>query len=116
MKRFITKYIFKIGVGIALPVIHLLQYINRREHSLKYDNIVEGFTNLVIAHPVAEEVAKERAKICAACKYSAFSGVLNKVVVDNKTKTIQGLYCKTCGCSISAKIRSKGDYCPRGKW
>ena len=38
------------------------------------------------------------------------------VVVDNRTKDIQGMKCGDCGCNLSAKVRSERDNCPRGKW
>ena len=38
------------------------------------------------------------------------------VIVDNKTKNIQGMKCGKCGCNLSAKVRSIQDTCPLGKW
>jgi len=82
----------------------------------KMQHIVDGWTNLLIDDPVAEEIALARASICAGCPFAQMSTGLHTVVVDNKTKQIRGMKCGKCGCPLSAKVRSLNDQCPEGKW
>jgi hypothetical protein len=82
----------------------------------KMQHIVDGWTNLIIEDPVAEEIALSRASICAGCPFAEMSTGLHTVVVDNKTKQIRGMKCGKCGCPLSAKVRSLNDHCPEGKW
>ena len=79
-------------------------------------NIVDGWMNLMISDPVTEELATKRAAICAACPFAEMSTGIHTIVVDKKTKNIRGTKCGKCGCPLSAKVRSKNDRCPIGKW
>lgn len=79
-------------------------------------NIVDGWINLMIPDPVTEELATKRAAICAQCPFAEMSTGVHTIVVDNKTKNIRGTKCGKCGCPLSAKVRSKNDRCPVGKW
>lgn len=78
-------------------------------------NIVSGFTNLTFPNEAIEKLAHKRASICADCPAAEKVGVYS-IIVDNRTKNIQGMRCSDCGCNLSAKVRSERDYCPRGKW
>ena len=78
-------------------------------------NIVAGFSNLIGNDPEIQKLATERAEICAKCPFAVKSGIYS-IVVDNKTKNIQGMKCGKCGCNLSAKVRSIQDTCPLGKW
>jgi hypothetical protein len=82
---------------------------------LVFSNIVAGFTGLAFPDEKTEVLAKRRAEICASCPFAVESG-LYSVIADNRTKNIQGMKCDKCGCNLSAKVRSVGDYCPVGKW
>ena len=82
---------------------------------LNFRNIVDGFSNLAFPNEEVEKLAKSRAEICAACPSAVKVGVYS-VVVDNRTKQIQGMKCDRCGCNLSAKVRSIHDTCPLGKW
>jgi hypothetical protein len=82
---------------------------------LNFRNIVDGFSNLAFPSEEVEKLAKSRAEICAACPFAVKTGVYS-VVVDNRTKQIQGMKCDRCGCNLSAKVRSVNDTCPLGKW
>ena len=78
-------------------------------------NIISGFANLTFPNEAIEKLAHKRASICADCPAAEKVGMYS-VVVDNRTKNIQGMRCSDCGCNLSAKVRSERDYCPRGKW
>jgi hypothetical protein len=113
--KLIVKLIFYIGVVLFGPFVWLHKKYTKRKSALKYKNIVDGFTNHVFPNPHIEDLAKTRASICSRCPYAKNSTTMKKVIVDNKTKEIQGMYCDICGCSLSAKVRSN-DYCPKGRW
>ncbi|MCR5863066.1 hypothetical protein LRS05_13430 [Flavobacterium sp. J372] len=77
------------------------------------NQILNGWKNFLDKSEVVEEVAKSRAKICAACA-SAKQGRLLAFIKDS-LKEIEGAYCSICSCPLSAKIRSN-DICPDNKW
>jgi hypothetical protein len=79
-------------------------------------NIIDGWTNLVLHDEASEELAMRRANICAKCPKAEYSTAVHTLVVDNKTKHIRGMKCGACGCPLSAKVRSKRDHCPLAKW
>ena len=66
----------------------------------KYDEILDGWTNWLFKNESVEEVAKERAEVCAKCPSNV-----------NNT-------CKECGCPLFAKTRSmkETNKCDLGKW
>lgn len=80
-----------------------------------FSNIVSGFANLAFPDEQVESLAMKRARICSECPSAQKTGVYS-VVVDNRTKDIQGMKCADCGCNLSAKVRSVSDSCPQGKW
>lgn len=79
-------------------------------------NIVDGWTNLILPDQVSEELAVKRANICARCPFAEMSSGTYTIVVDNRTKNIRGMSCGRCGCPLSAKVRAKNDSCPIGNW
>ena len=89
--------------------------IKTRQSDVVLKNIIDGFAHLIYNDPEVEAVATSRAKICATCPFAEKFG-LYSIVVDNKTKQIQGMKCGKCGCNLSAKVRSMEDRCPLGKW
>lgn len=90
--------------------------INKPKALEKLQHIVDGWTNLIIEDPVAEEIALHRASICASCPFAEEVSGLSMIAVDNRTKQIKGMKCSRCGCPLSAKVRSLNDHCPEGKW
>ena len=67
-------------------------------------DIVDGWTALIIKEPVTEELASKRSAICVGCEHM---------------NTLPGgfyLHCGKCGCYLPAKIRSKNSKCPIDKW
>lgn len=80
---------------------------------MKINAILSGWKNFISKSEVTEATAKTRAAICAACP-NAKQGKLLAFINDSLTE-IQGAYCNTCGCPLSAKVRSN-DICPENKW
>lgn len=137
-KRFLRKHRRKIGYKKAktlllLPIMVVITIIEqfediklpRRkkkskvqenpEYQIKIKNIIDGFAGLAFPNKHTEIMANNRAQICAACPHAKAFGAYS-VIVDNKTKSIQGMKCDLCGCALSAKVRSKNDSCPDGRW
>lgn len=85
------------------------------EYEIKIKNIIDGFAGLAFPNKHTEIMANNRAQICAACPHAKAFGAYS-VIIDNKTKSIQGMKCDLCGCALSAKVRSKNDSCPDGRW
>jgi hypothetical protein len=75
-------------------------------------NIILGWTNLILPNQASETEAKLRAESCAHCEHAILSPGIYRIVVDNRTAEVRGMYCELCGCPLSAKVRSKDDYCP----
>jgi hypothetical protein len=67
--------------------------------STKIAMILDGWKNLIVTNPKVEELAQQRATICAGCKE------LNNL-----------LFCKACGCFVPAAIRSKNKKCKLKLW
>lgn len=82
---------------------------------MKVKDILSGWKNYLIDDPVSEELAKQRAAICAKCP-QAKEGKFTAVLKDYKIKEIEGRYCDKCKCPLSAKTRSKNEKCPLNKW
>lgn len=78
-------------------------------------DIISGWKNFISKSEVTEEIAKERAKICATCEHAKHSTTLNAFIKD-ELKEVEGYYCNDCeGCPLSAKIRTKNDICKKWK-
>jgi hypothetical protein len=113
--KFIVLFPFyAIWVG-STKLISKIKIKRKNKPDIVLTNIVEGFKHLIYNDPDVEFLATERAKICAKCPFAEKSGIYS-VVIDNKTKNIQGMKCGKCGCNLSAKVRSVQDACPLGKW
>ena len=78
-------------------------------------DILNGWKNYIIADPVIDQEAKPKAEICSNCKF-AKKGKFTAVLRDYKLHEIEGHYCSKCTCPLSAKVRSKNEQCPIGKW
>lgn len=81
----------------------------------KYKAIVSGFKNFVFPNKEMEELAIQRATICAVCPF-AVETKLKQLLPDDTIKEIDGLKCSECGCVLSAKVRQMFDSCPKNKW
>ena len=121
MKKFI-RYV----LGMILrPLIILVgnvykQYqriIKRKTIKLKYNDIVDGFSYLVMTDPKVEEVAKRRASICSSCPQASYIGKhKSTILVNNKQHSYKSMKCNVCGCALAAKVRAMNDSCPIGLW
>lgn len=125
-----TTWYFVLKITLLLPLvllglieqgIELLYNLTKgrvkrtNKPDIVFSNIIAGFTGLAFPDKKTEALAKRRAEICAVCPSAVESG-LYTAIADNRTKKIQGMKCSECGCNLSAKVRSVGDYCPLGKW
>ena len=77
--------------------------------------IVSGFKNYMFPNKEMEEVALQRALICAACPLAEVT-ILKQLLSDVNIKEIEGLKCSVCGCILSAKVRQAYESCPKEKW
>ena len=66
---------------------------------MNLNDIIEGWSKVVVTDPLVEKLAEERANVCAECPFLH----LKKV-------------CGKCGCPLVAKTRAISSYCPLGKW
>jgi hypothetical protein len=92
------------------------KYIRKRSIQVKYQDILDGYSYLVVKDSAIEEMAQHRASICSKCTQAKYSGTVNTIVVDNKIKEIKGLRCAVCACPISGIVRAEEKVCPLGKW
>lgn len=91
--------------------------VKRKTIKLKYNDIVDGFSYLVMTDPKVEQIAKERAAICSECPQATYIGKhKSTVVVNNKQHSYKSMKCKVCGCALAAKVRAMNDSCPIGLW
>lgn len=123
LQRFLIKLILFIPVHIIvflrnsnLKLRNMIRKTRKPYYEAKANNIIEGFTNLAVADPKIERLARLRAAICGECPDAVSIGVVNQVQPDNTTRPINGMKCNRCGCLLNAKVRSTSDYCPVGKW
>lgn len=64
----------------------------------KLEEIITGWKNVAFENKEVENIAFERAKICASCPFNEANS------------------CTKCGCPLIAKTRSPKSKCPEGKW
>ena len=88
----------------------------KRKTEGKIQDIVSGFSYLVVKDSEIEKLAKKRAEICGKCPHAKYSNKVNTIVVGETVHKIKGTHCELCGCSLSAKVRSEDDRCPLRKW
>tara|TARA_R110000868_G_scaffold408843_1_gene692990 strand:- start:311 stop:727 length:417 start_codon:yes stop_codon:yes gene_type:complete len=127
-KRKLTKrqqQFLKYTIGVVLyPLAFIIAPIYKKyrkvrynkDTQIKYKDIVDGFSYLVIRDSAVEAMAKRRAEHCGSCMYAKYSGKLNTVMVGGETRQIKGMYCDLCGCTLAGKVRAEGDSCPAKKW
>jgi hypothetical protein len=79
--------------------------------------IVSGFKNYRFKNEYFENLAKERAKVCAACPEANPEHPFKLLLDDNVTvEPIKGMGCKICNCYLPAKVRQAFEGCPLKKW
>jgi hypothetical protein len=121
MKNFIRfwlrmlLYPFSIVAGWLYK--HYMRIAKKKKIAIKYGDIVDGFSYLIMTDPKVEEVAKERASICAKCPHASYiAGHKNTVVVEQKEYTYKSMKCNACECALAAKVRAMDNHCPLNKW
>jgi hypothetical protein len=62
--------------------------------------IYDGWKNYIFPSKEVEEIAKERAEICASCDY------MKEITRNWGAGSLQYVGCSLCGCPISKKVRS----------
>jgi len=89
----------------------------KKKITLKYNDIVDGFSYLVVKNSEVEKIAKVRAQICARCPFAEYlTNKPSNIAVNGKQYSIKGMRCSVCGCALAAKVRSMNDQCPRERW
>jgi hypothetical protein len=66
----------------------------------EFEQIVNGWKNLIFKNPASEEVGKKRLAICLSC--------IHRKKITNR--------CGVCHCFIPAAVRSSNKRCLKGKW
>lgn len=90
----------------------------------KRKNIRDGWKNFMDKSEVIESLANKRASICESANNGSLCVHAKKKMlsafIKDSIKSIEGYSCNKCPsiikCPLSAKIRSKNESCPIGKW
>jgi hypothetical protein len=88
----------------------------KKQTEIKYKDIINGFSYLVVKDTEVEELAKKRAEACSSCKYAKYSKTTNTIIVGETIHEIKGMHCHLCGCSLAGKLRDEKQTCPIFKW
>lgn len=115
--RYIVGIIMIPFVAIILPPYKLYRKLRFKQNTKgRVQDIVDGFSYLVVKDSEVEKKAIERAKICGSCPHAKYNNKINTVVVGETIHQIKGMYCDRCGCSLAGKVRGENEYCPIRKW
>lgn len=110
-------FLYPPAVVIGWLYKHYQRIVHKKTIALKFNDIVDGFSYLIMTDPKVEEVAKSRAAICAECPFAKYIGSHKTTVVVNKKQyTYKSMKCEVCGCALAAKVRAMDDSCPITKW
>lgn len=82
----------------------------------KLGNIVEGWKRVGIPTKESELLYGSRFKHCQSCPKNSNGEYLERHPITAKIGKYVGAICTSCGCPLSAKLRSKNESCPEGKW
>lgn len=107
-------YPFVLVIGPVYKWYRRIRY--KKQTEMKFNDIVNAFSYLVVKDSKVEELAKQRAAICGGCKYAKYSKTMNTIVVGETVHQIKGMYCDRCGCSLAGKVRGENEACPILKW
>lgn len=79
--------------------------------------ILQGWKNVAFESEAIEKIARNRAKICAACPNANPEYPFKQwFPEENRIEEIKGLGCNVCGCPLSSKIRQLLETCPENRW
>jgi hypothetical protein len=82
----------------------------------KIGNIVEGWKRVGLPTKESEVLYAKRYKHCEPCPSRSDADYLERHPITAKITTYFGSICTECGCPLKAKLRSKNESCPAGKW
>lgn len=116
LRYIVSILLFPFAIVIA-PIYKWYQKVRyNRNTEGKVQDIISGFSYLVIKDTEIEKVARKRAEVCGSCPHARYDKKVNTIIVGETVHKIKGMFCNLCGCSLSAKVRSENDYCPLRKW
>lgn len=78
------------------------------------DPYIAGKNNFELVNIEAEQIAKERAKLCGGCRYFKKEPIKDFQVVDVRIPELSEMMCGRCGCTLSYKTRQSIQVC--AKW
>lgn len=117
MRKIVRLILYPFVYIVAWSYKKYSQYFRKKHREIKYKNIVDGFSYLIVPDTEVEKVAKKRAEICARCPHAKFiTGTPKTIMVNDKTITFKAMQCGVCGCALAAKVRSMDDFCPIRLW
>ena len=110
----LLMYPFVFVIGSIYKLVVTIK--THKSPKIKFNDIVAGFSYIVVQDSEIEKLATARAKICSQCPLAKYNGKLNTIMSGDTAHHIKGMYCDGCGCALAAKVRSENDRCPKGKW
>ena len=81
---------------------------------VKLANIIDGWKNYTFPSQEVEQVATQRAQICADCPNAIFDTFVD--VIEFRAVEMHGYVCNQCKCPITKAVRSVNYSCPINKW
>ena len=115
--RVVVTILLSPFILLAMPIHWMKRKLKRKPSSqAKLQDIVSGFSHMVVKDTAIEQMAKARAAICSTCPLAMYNGKLNTIMVGDDVHQIKGMYCDQCGCALAAKVRRENDSCPLKKW
>lgn len=93
----------------------IIKSIVKKASNLKLDAYEEGRFNFENKTDKIEQLAQERAKICAECPFNNREPI-KEFRVEDDIRSISGKYCEACGCTLSYLLRQNVKGCKLGKW
>lgn len=115
--RYTVGWILYPFILVAAPLYKWYRRVRyKKQTEIKYKDIVNGFSYLVVKDSAVEELARKRAESCSSCKYAKYSKTANTIVVGETIHEIKGMHCHLCGCSLAGKLRDEKQTCPIYKW
>lgn len=82
--------------------------------AIKIHNIIQGWHGWAFDSVEAEQLARQRARICGECEF-AVEGIIPSFM-DDKVEEIKGLECAKCNCPLSTLLRAPDANCKINKW
>lgn len=90
--------------------------IAKKVYNINLDAYSEGKRNFDIPDADTEELAKQRALICAGCDMNEVEPISELKVTDPRIPSISNRYCDACGCTLPYLLRQSIKTCKLKKW